>query len=152
MTADQSGGSHLHNTVWGPYFWGFIHSYSLTAAADEVAHARDLLKRVCLTVPCSVCKPHADEYFRDRPEYDRIDTQAALFKFYVDFHNAVNLRTDSCHGQWTVEQARQKYSKPPPRPCSALLVAAFALGGVALGVVVGRMTRQCEITCALPRR
>ena len=115
--------AHHHRSVWGPRFWGFIHSASLAADATDLLKIRALLKETCLTVPCEVCAPHADEYFKAHPEYDAIDSADALFAFYVHFHNAVNARTDSCHGQWTVARARAFYSKPPRAPCNTVAVA-----------------------------
>ena len=137
----------LHRTVWGPRFWSYIHTTSLTT--PDVAATKASLKQIVETVPCSECAPHARSYMQKHAkQYEAITTAAELFAFYVHFHNAVNARLGNEHGEWSVERARAFYSKSPPRFCGRY-VAASVLIGAALGFLLGRVSRKCELRCAL---
>ena len=49
-----------------------------------------------------------------------------------------------------VARARAFYSKPPRAPCNTVAVALAVVGGLAVGALIGRAARTCELRCALP--
>ena len=62
-------------------------------------------------VPCKTCQIHASAYIESLSDYDLdkiVSGRDNLFKFYVDFHNAVNTRLGK--PIWTYQQALNYYS------------------------------------------
>lgn len=112
-------GEHIHNTadpkVWGPAFWFSLHS----SAVHYPVHASPIVKErmkgrilaIPYEIPCGGCRPHASafvEQHRDNLNHI-VSGRHALGKFYVDFHNKVNLRYNK--PIWTYDQAYKYYSK-----------------------------------------
>lgn len=100
--------------VWGPPFWFTLHTSAVYYPLDPSPIVRERLKNRILAIPyeipCAVCRPHAVAYIEKNK--DRLDTIVSsrdeLGKFYVDFHNQVNIRYNK--PVWTYEQALKHYS------------------------------------------
>jgi len=86
------------DSVWGPAFWFTIHNSSVHYPIKANYQYRENMKRFILSIPylipCEKCKLHASSYIKIHMH--RLDTivtgRIKLFKFFVDFHNDVNVR------------------------------------------------------------
>jgi hypothetical protein len=85
--------------VYGPGIWWVIHQDS--KAGDKQAVIRHIM-----SVPCEDCKSHAESYMR---KYPIPEEGQDLFKWSVDFHNAVNSRLG--RPIFSLEEAEIKYSQ-----------------------------------------
>mgnify|MGYP003344514394 CR=1 FL=1 len=94
----------IHNNlaepkVWGPAFWFTLHNsayhYPNMASPIVVLQTKNFIKGIPNMLPCPSCSIHARKYITDREDkLNKItSTKKELFKFFVDFHNAVNVRT-----------------------------------------------------------
>ena len=85
--------------IWGPIYWFNLHNSSNYYPINPSKKLKNITKNRILSIPhelpCNKCKIHAIEYINSRMcELDTIvDSKDNLFKFYVDFHNKVNIRT-----------------------------------------------------------
>jgi hypothetical protein len=84
--------------VWGPPFWFSLHvssaNYPIKASNLTRELMKNRIKALPIEIPCSACRPHAHAYVESRKEEldDICSGRDSLFRFYVDFHNAVNKR------------------------------------------------------------
>jgi hypothetical protein len=86
--------------VWGPSFWFTLHNSASGYPVNPTSYVIERMKGVILAIPillrCEVCKEHATTYIEKY--VDKLDeicgSRDSLFKFFVDFHNAVNIRHD----------------------------------------------------------
>ena len=102
--------------VWGPYYWYILHNSSAIYPINANPVVRNVMKYRILAIPyelpCRKCQIHASAYiqqFSDIQLDDIVSTREKLFNFYVDFHNAVNIRLGK--PTWTYEQAYNHYSR-----------------------------------------
>lgn len=100
--------------VWGPHFWFTLHNSAAHYPEDASPLVRERMKGRILAIPyeipCAVCRPHASAFVeKNRTSLDKIvGNKHELGKFYVDFHNQVNIRYNK--PTWTYEQAYKYYS------------------------------------------
>ena len=153
----------LHKCVWGPRYWAVLHTAALTfdndgSLADKTT-LKGALKTLALNVPCGECRPHAASYFQNSQhaaDWESAQTSAALSKFFVDFHNAVNARLGT--REFTVAQAEQRWKQVDSYGGATVLAVALVGGAsLLLGIAIGRAGRQCELRChtlsdALPQK
>lgn len=82
---------------WGRHIWFFFHSFA--ESIDSVCYIRNkdyvcnLLKQVCLHLPCPECSEHAKRYVYYSLHGKNIKTKDELKQYFYDFHNSVNIRT-----------------------------------------------------------
>jgi len=84
--------------VWGPPFWFTLHNGSLNypSLANPlcIERMKNFIIGIPVMIPCETCKEHATSYIETNKDYlDYIcASRDKLFKFFVDFHNFVNIR------------------------------------------------------------
>jgi len=84
--------------VWGPPLWFSLHTSSVYYPENPSPIVKERIKGRILAIPyeipCPTCKPHASAFIeKHRDNLDKIvSSRMGLFRFYVDFHNAVNAR------------------------------------------------------------
>lgn len=84
--------------VWGPHFWFTLHNGSLNypSLANPlcIERMKNFIIGIPVMIPCETCKEHATAYIETNKDYlDYIcASRDKLFKFFVDFHNYVNIR------------------------------------------------------------
>ena len=85
-------------SVWGPKFWFTLHNgalnYPSLANPLCIERMKNFIMAIPIMIPCFTCKEHANSYIEGNKEYlDHIcSSRDNLFKFFVDFHNYVNIR------------------------------------------------------------
>ena len=101
--------------VWGPLFWYTLHNsaihYPVNASPLVKQRILNRIQAIPYEVPCKTCQIHASAYIESLSDYDLdkiVSGRDNLFKFYVDFHNAVNTRLGK--PIWTYQQALNYYS------------------------------------------
>ena len=100
--------------VWGPPYWYSLHNSAAHYPINASPLVKQRMKGRILAIPyeisCRTCQPHASAYIEtiSEGELDSIVSgRDNLFKFYVDFHNSVNVRLGK--PTWTYEQAYNQY-------------------------------------------
>ena len=100
--------------VWGPHYWYNLHNSSAIYPINANPVVRNVMKSRILAIPyelpCRKCQIHASAYiqqFSDIELDNIVSTREKLFNFYVDFHNAVNIRLGK--PTWSYEQAYNHY-------------------------------------------
>lgn len=86
--------------IFGPPFWFTLHSgaigYPVNASPIFKQKMRNFIIGIPVMLPCKNCQEHATAYIEKN--FDKLDEivsgRDSLFKFFVDFHNAVNIRHD----------------------------------------------------------
>lgn len=84
--------------VWGPHFWFILHNgalnYPSLANPLCIERMKNFIIGIPIMIPCETCKEHATSYIEQNKDYlDYIcSSRDKLFKFFVDFHNYVNIR------------------------------------------------------------
>lgn len=86
--------------AWGPAFWFTLHNsalcYPQTPSVTQKYRMKGFIEGILAMLPCEDCHQHAHDYLSSR--LTKLDTVVSsrdnLFAFYVDFHNAVNIRKD----------------------------------------------------------
>lgn len=101
--------------IWGPLFWYTLHNssinYPLNASPLVKQRIKNRIQAIPYEVPCKACQIHASAYIESISEADLdiiVSGRDNLFKFYVDFHNAVNTRLGK--PVWSYEQAFNYYN------------------------------------------
>lgn len=100
--------------IWGPPFWYTLHNSSLYYPENPSQIVRERMKNRILAIPyelpCASCRQHAISFI-ENSRYkleDVVSTKDKLFKFYVDFHNQVNLRNGK--EELSYDDAKKIYS------------------------------------------
>ena len=84
--------------VWGPPFWFTLHNgalnYPSLANPLCIERMKNFIIGIPVMIPCETCKEHATAYIESNKDFlDYIcASRDKLFKFFVDFHNYVNIR------------------------------------------------------------
>jgi hypothetical protein len=146
---------HIPPEVWGPFFWNTIHIVALVyPSKPSHAHkkaAKDFFESLILLIPCPICSKHYAEHIQRYPITPHLDTRADLFKWTHLLHNEVNkmlqkrsftedevlhnLRRLGSLGRspiWTADD----FAEADWKARAQGLVAGFAVGGVAVGVLL----------------
>jgi len=79
----------------GPGYWASWHIKSLQADTKE--RKSEIARNIAIDIsyfPCMKCRNHAKEYIKGKPLMPAVRSgdPLSLFKWTVEFHNAVNLR------------------------------------------------------------
>lgn len=83
---------------WGSAFWKSLHLSAFHYPDEASALVNNVMQNRILAlpyeIPCATCRHHCMAYIdSNRSNLSKIcSSKAGLFKFYVDFHNAVNKR------------------------------------------------------------
>ena len=84
--------------IWGPKLWFTLHNTASYYPDNPSPICRQRMKHLILSVPlmttCEKCSDHATDYIQQHLHIldDIVSSRYSLFKFFVDFHNAVNRR------------------------------------------------------------
>lgn len=95
----------------GPGYWAAWHIKSLQADGKE--KKSEVARNIAIDIayfPCMKCRTHAKEYVKSKPLMPAVRSldKLSLFKWTVDFHNAVNLRLGKPMINW--QQAEKMWS------------------------------------------
>lgn len=99
--------------VWGPSAWLILHVFALNyPERANVFHAtkcKNFIDGFIEMIPCQACHEHAKQYLRqNESKMDQIVSgRSNLFKFFVGFHNYVNVRYGK--RQITEQEALEMY-------------------------------------------
>lgn len=102
----------LHDPTYiGPGIWFNMHLDASMASTKQDQIAVTLrIRKIQSRFPCSKCKVHFEEYLeRHPPEQICGETPDSLFRWSVDFHNAVNSFTGK--SQVSYSEARSIYQE-----------------------------------------
>jgi hypothetical protein len=82
--------------LWGPCLWFTLHNASIRYAKNPSDICKKYMKGFIiglpLIIPCELCADHARAFIESRDLDETVSTRDFLFKFFVDFHNEVNVR------------------------------------------------------------
>lgn len=96
----------------GPGYWASFHIKS--SQADTYEKKSETARSIAIDIvnfPCLNCRNHAKDYVRNNPLLPAVrdnKDKLSLFKWTVDFHNAVNLRLGKPMINW--EKAEKLWS------------------------------------------
>lgn len=98
----MSNNNHNNNgnpTVWGPKLWFVLHTGAMNYPDNPSETYKKRMKWFLMGLPvilsCDKCMDHAYAYINSRESLDKIvSSRTELFKFFVDMHNAVNVRNN----------------------------------------------------------
>lgn len=84
--------------IFGPPLWFSLHNasahYPINPSPITSERMKNIIIGIPVLLPCKNCSEHATAYIEKN--FDRLDdicsTRDKLFKFFVDFHNYVNVR------------------------------------------------------------
>lgn len=97
--------------VWGSAYWFMLHAGSYSYDPSEgIDYMKNFILGIPVMIPCISCRVHARNYINSKMnELDSIcANRDMLFKFFVDFHNAVNKRLHKV--EMSLEDAYKLYS------------------------------------------
>lgn len=83
-------------------------AYPINPTLQERLAMKDFITIVPLLLPCPSCQQHAHKIITNSNLNQAVQNRDTLFEFWVDFHNAVNIRLKK--RIVSVQQARQMYS------------------------------------------
>ena len=110
----------------GPGVWNMIHKRAFKARS--ISEQKDFIKfmnETCNEFPCTVCRGHCQEYIKNNPLTDYLDTsididgvsmKLGMFLWSWKFHNAVNHRLSKPVMSW--DTAYNLYSDSESLVCS----------------------------------
>jgi hypothetical protein len=114
MTSELNNLNSRDPKVWGPSFWFTLHNGAINYPLKGNKICKDRMKKFIqsmeVMIPCEKCSDHATSYISSN--FSRLDeivsTRDNLFKFFVDFHNQINIR----YGKplFSYEEAYKLYS------------------------------------------
>ena len=104
---------HINPTIWGPSFWYTLHNgaanYPVNASPIYIETMTSFILSFPIMLPCETCKLEAINYislYKDKLK-DICSKREYLFKFFVDFHNSVNIRYNK--PEISIDDAIKKY-------------------------------------------
>jgi hypothetical protein len=104
----------LENTRlrWGPSTWFLFHTLAEKIKEEKFMDLKDelldIIKGLCMNLPCPTCSSHATEYIK-KLNYISIKNKNDLKIFLFNFHNDVNIRNNINH--FSLDELNYKYSK-----------------------------------------
>ena len=89
--------------VWGPACWQFIHiatvCYPKNPSVEHMEGMKNWILSLAYVLPCESCRGECHKYVQNAYHHGLVDVAVLnpdnLFKFFCDFHNAVNKRNGS---------------------------------------------------------
>ena len=82
--------------IWGPRVWFFLHRLSFFSNRTDIIGAwKTLLRSICETMPCQLCREHMKKYLTDHPLVSKNlngeQVKQQLILWVHTFHNHVNI-------------------------------------------------------------
>lgn len=82
--------------VWGPSAWHFLHCVTLASpkrwTTTEKTHYRCFFRSLGYVLPCKKCRLHFKNWWSDKVFKEKIHSRNDLVRWFIDFHNHVNVR------------------------------------------------------------
>ena len=82
---------------WATPTWYFFHSFAEHIDEDFYKENRfkicDMLRNICLNLPCYDCTIHAVKYTKHSLSGKYISDKESLKQYFFTFHNSVNMKT-----------------------------------------------------------
>jgi len=101
----------MYPPMFGPIYWFLIHVMAKMnhgVLSPELADTiMSFMIRLCKYLPCPGCRLHCSNHVR--LNVPKFTTSEEFWKYTVDFHNAVNIRTNKL--QFTYEEAEASINK-----------------------------------------
>ena len=98
--------------LWGAPTWYFFHTIAEKIKVEYFADSKvplfNLIKSVCMNLPCPSCTEHATQYI-EKININSIKSKEDFIMLYFNFHNEINKRKNK--PIFTYEELREKYSK-----------------------------------------
>lgn len=99
----------MYPSLWGMLYWSLLHAIGKAFAhhypqeiPPELAEALfQFMTKLCTYLPCPGCRYHCLAYMNQQPP--RFTRGVDVWTYFVDFHNAVNKRTNKI--SYTYEEA-----------------------------------------------
>jgi hypothetical protein len=99
--------------VWGPFFWHTIHivalGYSNNPTYSDKKAAKDFFESLQHLIPCSICKSHYVQHFKNNPITPSLDSRADLIQWTINIHNEVNKMLNK--PTWTRDEVIAYYTR-----------------------------------------
>jgi len=99
-----------NKVVWGSSTWVLFHTIADMMTDEIFNNEKDnvvsLIKTICSILPCSDCSNHATKYL-NTINFKNIKNSEDLKKFFLLFHNSVNIRINK--RIFTTEELNEKY-------------------------------------------
>ena len=95
---------HAEPSRWGPPLWKMMHILALASSELDVAAWTSLFQAIQNELPCPVCQSHAQEWFKQNPDFTTIGIQ----QYLLNLHNHVNARRNVA--LWNIQQVQTMYS------------------------------------------
>jgi len=89
---------------WGPPLWKMMHILAFASSELDVAAWTMLFQALQNELPCPVCQGHAQEWFKQNPDFTTIGIQ----QYLLNLHNQVNARRNVA--LWNIQQVQTMYS------------------------------------------
>lgn len=104
---------NINPKLWGNSFWDMIHyiamSYPNQPTDDDKNNIKSFILSLKNILPCEKCRLHLSQNLINFPLSDDVlRNKHTLFKWSVDLHNEVNLRSGK--KIYTIDQAFRKYN------------------------------------------
>lgn len=115
--SDRKLDEYLHRIdephIFGPGYWRMLHQDAYDAETkEEIEFFIKRLARRLGTIPCGICREHALKYLAENPIERYRGVKGGVFKWTVDFHNAVNARLGKL--KVDLETAKKFYANTEP--------------------------------------
>ena len=98
-------------TIFGPSLWFTLHNGAVNYPERPTEKTRSLMKMFITGLPaivsCDTCREHLYAYILKSDLDEVSSSRNSLFKFFVDLHNYVNLRTGK--SSIDVDRAKETY-------------------------------------------
>ena len=86
----------MYDKYWGPATWTLFHMLAEKLTNDSlVKPIIQLIKTICSSLPCPICKEHSTSILQRYSLYHTINTKEDLKRFIWEFHNQVNIKLHS---------------------------------------------------------
>jgi hypothetical protein len=84
--------------AWAPHTWKLLHCMASHIHTDYFLQEKNniisIFKSICENLPCPQCRNHARKFIL-RISFNVINTKDLLIRLFFDFHNHVNIITNS---------------------------------------------------------
>ena len=102
--------------IFGPALWFSLHNSAITYPRNPNNFIRNGMKQflqsLSFIIPCYTCKEHCSNFVNASNLDLIVSSRDNLFKFFVDLHNYVNIRTGK--KQLTLDEAKDLYGFDSP--------------------------------------
>jgi len=108
----EAPSDHYDTSLWGPSLWFILHTLAEFSDRSSARAAwTDLIKALQISIPCSECSAHFNQWVINHPfAFRGGDLRSYARQWVLDLHNAVNLRIGGDNRRaWTPEEVIATY-------------------------------------------